>query len=87
MNGVRQALAEKGFQVRASGAFAVLNVGDAISKVQQARNLAVSFIALGESRDPSHTGIFGYTTEDTDTAAALAKSVREVHEAVAQLLC
>jgi len=79
--GVRQALGDKGFNVRPKGAFAVLNVGDTVSAIQQTRNLAVRFIALGASHDPSHTGIFGYPPEDTDTAAALLRLVGEMYPA------
>ena len=81
--GVRQALAGKGFNVKPNGAFAVLNVGDTVSAIRQTGNRALRFVVLGESRDPSHTGIFGYPAGDTDTATALARLVREVHPAVA----
>ena len=83
ISSVRQALTGKGFRVRANGAFAILNVGGATSTVRKTRNLAISFISLGESHDPSHTGIFGYTTDDTDTAATLAHLAGEVYSALA----
>ena len=81
--GVRRALTDKGFRIRPSAAFAVLNVGDATDACQTELNRSIQFVALGEPHDPSHTGIFGYTVADTDTAAALAKTVREVHPAAA----
>ena len=79
--GVRQALADKGFRIRPSAAFAVLNVGDATDACRAELNRNIQFTALGEQHDPSHTGIFGYTMADTDTAAVLAKTVQEVHPA------
>lgn len=79
--GVQQALTDKGFHVRRNAVFAVLNVGAAITACKNDSNLDIQIIALGESHDPSHTGIFGYTAEDTDTAAVLARQVRELHPA------
>ena len=81
--GVNQALTDKRFRVANSGAFAVLNVGAAIVACWEERNLEIRFTRLGESGDPTHTGIFGYTVEDTDTAATLARQVREVYPATA----
>lgn len=62
-----------------STSFAVLNVGTVATACKNGLNLDVKIIALGESHDPSHTSIFGYTAEDTDTAAVLAKLAREVY--------
>ena len=79
--GVQQTLTDKSFRIRRNAAFAVLNVGIAIAACQNDLNLNIQIIALGEVHDPSHTGIFGYTAEDTDTAATLAQQVREVYPA------
>lgn len=81
---VHQALSDKGFRVGRNAAFAILNVGVAIAACKRSLNLDIQVIALGEARDPSHTGIYGYSTEDTDVAALLAASVdpNEVHPAV-----
>ena len=73
--GVRQALTDKGFQVRRAARFAVLNVGAAVAACSDKLNLAIQFVALGESHDPSHTGIYGYTTSHDLAAATLAESV------------
>ena len=85
ISGVRQALAGKGFRVRRNAAFAVLNVGGAIAACKSDLNLDIHIIALGESHDPSHAGIFGYTEDDTDVAALLARQVSlgEVYPATA----
>ena len=59
--------------IRNNGAlapFAVLNVGDATDACRAQLNRNIQFTALDEPHDPSHTGIFGYTMDDTDTAAA-----------------
>ena len=79
--GVLQALSDKGFRASRTASFAVLNVGATVNACKSSLNLDIQIVALGESHDPSHTGIFGYTAEDTDTAAALAGQVRQVHPA------
>lgn len=83
--GVRQALADKGFRVSRAGMFAVLNVGAAVNACKTALDLDITVIALGESHDPSHAGIFGYTEYDTNAADLLAKSVspKEIYPAAA----
>ena len=84
--GVHQALTDKGFRVRHTAAFAVFNVGVATAACKTDLNLDIQIITLGESHDPSHTGIFGYTAEDTDTAAVLARQVREVFPVAASAI-
>ena len=79
ISGVRNALADKGFQVNRNGRFAVLNVGVVI---RQVGNRPLRFIRLGTPGDPSHIGIFGYTPGDYITAAALANSVQEEYPAI-----
>ena len=73
MTGVRQALADKGFRFNRSSFLAVLNVGTGIAACQDQLIDTVRFIVLGERHDPSHTGIYGCTTQRA--AAALAESV------------
>ena len=79
--GVQQALTDKGFRVRRNAAFAVLNVGAATAVCENDLNLDIQVVALGEAHDPSHAGIFGYVAGDTNTAATLARQVREVYPA------
>ena len=79
--GVLQALADKGFRASRTASFAVLNVGAVATACKNDLNLNVKFIALGESHDPSHTGIFGYTGRNTDAAATLARLVQEIYPA------
>ena len=79
--GVHRALTDKGFQVRRNAAFAVLNVGVATTACKNDLNIDILVVALGESRDPSHAGIYGYVAGDTNTAATLARQVREVYPA------
>ena len=59
-----------------SAYFAVLNVGASIEICHRDLNLVVQFINLGESHDPSHTGIFGLVNSRVLAAHALAESVR-----------
>ncbi len=73
--GVRRALADKGFQFRAAASFAVLNAGAAVLLCRDELNIAIRLVALGELRDPSHTGIYGYTASDIDVPGRLAQSV------------
>ena len=75
IDGVRQTLVDKGRTVARSAYFAVLNVGLSIEMCQQESNLPVQFINLGESRDPSHTGIFGLVNTPSLAAHTLAESV------------
>lgn len=81
--GVRKALTDKGFHVSRGAAFAVLNVGAATAACKSELNLGVQVIALGETHDPSHAGIFGYTEHNTDAAATLARQIHEVYPAAA----
>lgn len=83
--GVRQALTDQGFRVSRTGAFAVLNVGAAVNACKTALNLDITIIALGESRDPSHAGTYGYTEHDVNAADLSAKSVNadEIYPAAA----
>ena len=79
VSGIRQALSDKGFRVSRNGGLAVLNVGDSINCVQQ---VALRFTLLGQARDPSHVGVFGYFPIDADIALVLSESVRELHPAL-----
>ena len=70
--GVRRALTAKGFQLRRAARFAVLNVGDAIATCRAGcpdANLRI--VALGETHDPSHTGIYGVAPPNNVAVAAL----------------
>lgn len=73
--GVRQALIDKGFRVRPTASFAVLNVGAAIAACKNVLNLDIQILTLAEPHDPSHTGIYGYSVEDVGVAALLAASI------------
>ena len=81
---VRQALLDKGRTVRRTAFFLVLNAGTAIDHCSEELNREIQFVNLGEVHDPSHTGIYGYTSRDTRTAALLAESVNpsEVYPAI-----
>ena len=75
LEGVKQALTNKGFQIRSTAYFAVLNVGSAISICKDYLALDIFFSTTGEFSDPSHTGIYGYSSLNARTAALLAASV------------
>ncbi len=75
ISGAQHALADKGFRVRPTASFAVLNVGIATAACRNNLGLDIRFIVLGESHDPSHAGIYGYTTRNAAAAALLAMSV------------
>ena len=79
ISGVLHALGSKGFSVNRNGGFAVLNVG---ATTQAVRAVPLSFVPLGQTNDPSHTGIFGIPEDDADIALAIAKSVLELHPAI-----
>ena len=75
LDGVRQALRDKGRGVRRTAFFLVLNAGDAIDQCRQKLNQEIRFVPLGERRDPSHTGIYGLTGNKSQAADALAQAV------------
>ena len=84
---VRQTLLDKGRRVAGTAFFAVLNVGTTVVKCKMELNVDLRFIALGETRDPSHTGIYGLTVpglNQSKSAEALAASVNrnEVYPAL-----
>ena len=76
ISGVHAVLARKNFDIRVNGRFAVLNVGEASRQVQP---VPLKFALLGQDNDPSHAGIFGYTSGDIDIASDLVESVHELH--------
>ena len=78
---VQDALESKGFRVGRNGRFAILNVDTVVQQVYRACNVLLNFRLLGQPNDPSHTGIFGYSTDDTDVAESLANLVQESHPA------
>ena len=75
IDGVAQVLLDKGFGVRRTASFAVLNVGAAISACREYLNLDIQFVTLGESHDPSHAGIYGHADRHNAVAAMLAALV------------
>ena len=86
MPGIRAALASK-FRIDADGRFAILNVGQTAYRSLRFCNVPLRFQVLGQTHDPSHTGIFGYgaATVDpkgNDVAQSLAASVLELYPAV-----
>ena len=85
IDGVRRSLSGKGFRFSRSAAFAVLNVGSATTQCGDALNVDIQFVVLGESHDPSHTGIYGYVAQNAAVAELLAGLVspRAVYPAAA----
>ncbi len=73
--GVLQALSDKGFRVSRNSAFATLNVGTTIAQCRNDLNVDIQSVALGESHDPSHTGIYGYVAQNSEVAELLASLV------------
>ena len=86
--GVRQTLVDKGRDVRASASFAVVNVGASVTRCRDKLNVDLGFTVLGESNDPSHTGIYGILPLDDEvkelvsTLLAASVSPSEVYPAV-----
>ena len=68
---VRRALAGKGFQLRRGARFAVLNAGIAAAAGRDTLGITLRFVALGETADPSHCGIYGATPQNNAAVAAL----------------
>lgn len=70
IEGVRAAVSAK--LNTTSGAFAVLNVGEATNACKETLDLLIQIAVIGSGDDLSHTGIFGY--ERNNTAAAMLLS-------------
>ncbi len=64
------------FDLRPSGCFAVLNVGDAARRVLESTEYAVRAEHLPTDDNPSHAGIVGYLHDDAEVARMLAEMVR-----------
>ena len=88
LTGVRQTLRDKGRDVRPSGSLVVLNVGASVAECSSKLNLDITFTVLGQSDDPSHTGIYGLEPliddDRRNASGAMARTVTasEVHPAV-----
>ena len=78
MRGVAESLDAK-LTLKGSGRIWVLNVGQAIQRCQQQSRVDIEVWLLGETDDPSHTGVYGYKDsqadpDPTDVLARLVKS-------------
>ena len=71
IEGVRRALADKGFQLRRNARLAVLNAGAVADAGRDTLGITLRFVALGEAVDPSHCGIYGATPQNNAAVAAL----------------
>lgn len=75
---VRNAFEAKGYRLGRHGRFAVLNVGDARTAVSEAVGGPARIQHLPVDDDESHSGIFGYVTDDLAVAVAIkALVIRE----------
>lgn len=72
---VRQAFRDKDFEAKRDGRFAVLNVGKAIEKVKLGAEQELRILHWPEADDPSHGGIFDYTSDDLQVALDLQSLV------------
>ncbi len=72
------------FQLRTSGRFVVLNVGDVGAAVRDATGRPVHAEHRPTDQNPSHSGVVGYSAEDTAVAHAIAEIVmsEDVYPAV-----
>ena len=77
MRGVAEAFDSK-LTLRASGRICVLNVGEAVQECLQKSDVDIEVWLLGQTNDPSHTGICGYKNiqVDPDPAGVLARLVK-----------
>ncbi|MCE2499081.1 MAG: hypothetical protein J4F28_08910 [Nitrosopumilaceae archaeon] len=70
---VSELLRGRGYRVKPSGRMAVIGVGTAMSAALDAANKRIRIRHVPRPDDESHAGIFGYTYDDYEIAAALAK--------------
>ncbi len=80
---VRKTFQSKNYQLKRGGRFAVLNISAAKKAALEADDCALCINHLPVGDDPSHAGIFGYTSKDLAIAATLALLVtpQDVHPA------
>lgn len=80
---VRRCFQEKGFRTASTGIFAVLNVGQIVSHVFDVSGHKLRAVHKPEDKDPSHSGLLGYTysNEDDLVADLIAEKVIETHSA------
>ncbi len=73
---VRETLRSKGFRLRSSGRFALLNVGKVKTTIRRTfgRSLHINHLPLPD--DASHAGVLGYTEQDRMIAAEIRAAVR-----------
>ena len=75
---VRNAFAAKGYRLGRNGRFAALNAGDAKTAVSETAGGPARIQHLPVDDDESHSGIFGYATDDLAVAVAIkALVIRE----------
>lgn len=74
---VRQAFNFKSYTLRRNGRFVVVNVGAATERVKDTIKKGISFLHLPEDGDESHSGIFGYSSQDLAVALELRDLVSE----------
>ena len=79
IDGVRRSLSGKGFRISRNAVFAVLNVGSATIQCGNTLNVDIQFVVLGERRDPSHAGIYGYVAQNAAVAELLAQLLNPDH--------
>ena len=72
---VRQAFEQKQYALKRDGRFAVLNVNAAQEQVKAGAGLDVRILHWPDSNDPSHSGVFDYTSEDLQVALDLKSLV------------
>jgi len=80
---VRHCFQNKGFRVASTGIFAVLRVERVVSHVFDTSGYKLSAVHKPEGKDPSHSGLFGYTFSDEDDLIAdlIAQTIIERHPA------
>ena len=83
MGEMRRCFREKGFRTASTGIFAVLNVGQVVTYVFDLSGHKLRAVHQPEDKDPSHSGLFGYTYSDDDDLLAdlIAQRVIETHPA------
>ena len=72
---VRQAFVQRAYGLKRNGRFAVLNVDAARKQVKAGAGRDVRILHWPESNDPSHSGVFDYTSEDLQVALDLKSLV------------
>ena len=81
---VRQAFSRKRYTIKPNGRFALFQVIELLSLIEESGSSPAKIEHIPEENDLSHCGVFGYTSSDESIALEIARSVhvKDMHLAI-----